>query len=124
MSQTSPNPWARTGRSGISGASCRSTCMVSPEWCACATKSVRRVRYPRLRPLFSEQKPPDQVLRTRRCAGYYRNMTQEAPEEQDPKQVKRNLVALLIDVISYWVGAAFTDPMTVLMVLMLNLGAT
>ncbi len=51
-------------------------------------------------------------------------MTQEATEERDPKQVKRNLFALLIDVISYWVGAAFTDPMTVLLVLMLRLGAS
>ncbi len=51
-------------------------------------------------------------------------MSQEAPEEREPKQVKRNLVALLIDVISYWVGAAFTDPMTVLMALIVSLGAT
>lgn len=51
-------------------------------------------------------------------------MTQEALEERDPKQVKRNLFALLLDVISYWVGAAFTDPMTVLLVLMHRLGAS
>lgn len=51
-------------------------------------------------------------------------MTQEATEERDPKQVRRNLFALLLDVISYWVGAAFTDPMTVLLVLMHRLGAT
>ncbi len=51
-------------------------------------------------------------------------MTQEATEERDPKQVKRNLFALLLDVICYWVGAAFTDPMTVLLFLMHRLGAT
>jgi MFS family permease len=51
-------------------------------------------------------------------------MTQEACVAPNPQQVKRNLFALLLDVISYWVGAAFTDPLTVLLVLMHNLGAT
>ena len=51
-------------------------------------------------------------------------MTQEACVAPNPRQVKRNLFALLLDVISYWVGAAFTDPLTVLLVLMHNLGAT
>jgi len=51
-------------------------------------------------------------------------MAQEACIQHNPQQVKRNLFALLLDVISYWVGAAFTDPMTVLLVLMHRLGAT
>src|SRR6059058_5091231 len=51
-------------------------------------------------------------------------MAQDASLAQNPQQVKRNLAALLLDVISYWVGAAFTDPMTVLLVLMNRLGAT
>ena len=51
-------------------------------------------------------------------------MVQEPSVTQTPQQVKRNLFALLLDVISYWVGAAFTDPMTVLLVLMHRLGAT
>lgn len=51
-------------------------------------------------------------------------MAQESIVVRNPGQVKRNLFALLLDVISYWVGAAFTDPMTVLLVLMHRLGAT
>jgi hypothetical protein len=51
-------------------------------------------------------------------------MTLEATEDRDPKQARHNLFALLLDVISYWVGAAFTDPMTVLLLLLHGLGAT
>ena len=51
-------------------------------------------------------------------------MIEACQQEKDPKQVKRNLFALLLDVISYWVGAAFTDPMTVLLALMYRLGAS
>jgi MFS family permease len=51
-------------------------------------------------------------------------MAQEPCRADNPRQVKRNLCALLLDVISYWVGAAFTDPMTVLLLLMHRLGAT
>ncbi|HLJ57872.1 MAG TPA: MFS transporter [Chthonomonadaceae bacterium] len=51
-------------------------------------------------------------------------MTAASIEGSDPKLVKRNLFALLVDVISYWVGAAFTDPMTVLQILLVRLGAT
>src|SRR5438067_549721 len=51
-------------------------------------------------------------------------MVQETTVVRNPKQVKRNLFALLLDVISYWIGAAFTDPITVLLVLMHRLGAT
>ena len=55
-------------------------------------------------------------------------MTTHSPDERDcvrePAQVRKNLLAFLIDVIFYWLGAAFTDPLTVLVTLMAKLGAS
>ncbi len=51
------------------------------------------------------------------------NLMEEPELEVRHKQVRRNLFAFSVDVIFYWLAAAFTDPLTVLLILMHKLGA-
>ncbi|HLK58737.1 MAG TPA: MFS transporter [Chthonomonadaceae bacterium] len=51
-------------------------------------------------------------------------MVTEKRAEECRRQTRWNLAALTVDVVFYWVGAAFTDPLTVLLLLMHRLGAT
>ncbi len=53
------------------------------------------------------------------------NHSLNEPEfDREPVQVRKNLIAFLVDVIFYWLAAAFTDPLTVLVTLMAKLGAS
>lgn len=51
-------------------------------------------------------------------------MSLTTSELRDKQQSKKNFGALSVDVIFYWIGAAFTDPGTVLVLMLRNLGAS